>query len=282
MTYVAQIIEVMIASPSDVADEREAIRQSLSHWNAANARERQLFFEAVGWESHVSPDLSGEPQKLINEQILRDADLLVGLFWTRIGTPTSTNASGTVEEIEEHMATGKPVMLYFSSREIAPNAIDMEQKSKLDEFRNWAFTRGIVESFSSIPDLKEKFSRQLGIALNKNSHLQSLIPGTDNRLIINSENSEVPSRGLSDEASALLKAASQHERNPMILIRRHLGGQSLSAGGTNFGDEGGRRQFERWIAAVEELHYADLIRDINGKGEIYEINHAGYELAESL
>jgi hypothetical protein len=33
--------------------------------------------------------MGDEPQKIINKRILKDADLLVGIFWTRLGTPTT-------------------------------------------------------------------------------------------------------------------------------------------------------------------------------------------------
>ena len=63
----------------------------------------------------VAPEMGDEPQTIINKRILEDADFLVGIFWTRLGTPTASYASGAVEEIEEHLAAGKPAMLYFSA-----------------------------------------------------------------------------------------------------------------------------------------------------------------------
>jgi hypothetical protein len=39
---------------------------------------------------------------------------LIGVFWTRVGTPTGIAESGTLEEIERVAAEGKLVMLYFS------------------------------------------------------------------------------------------------------------------------------------------------------------------------
>jgi hypothetical protein len=70
---------------------------------------------AVGWETDVAPEMGAPAQSIIDRQILNDADLLVGIFWTRIGTPTASYASGAVEEIEEHLKAGRPAMLYFSA-----------------------------------------------------------------------------------------------------------------------------------------------------------------------
>ena len=60
--------------------------------------------EPVGWETHSVPELGDRPQAIINRQILRESDLLIAVFWTRIGTATGAHPSGTVEEIEEHLA----------------------------------------------------------------------------------------------------------------------------------------------------------------------------------
>ena len=57
----------------------------------------------VGWETHATPAMGDRPQAIINKQILAGCDLLVAVFWTRLGSPTGAAASGTVEEIEEHL-----------------------------------------------------------------------------------------------------------------------------------------------------------------------------------
>ena len=43
---------------------------------------------------------------------------------------TGVAESGTVEEIDEFVCAGKPAMLYFSSRIIDPNRIDLKQLKK--------------------------------------------------------------------------------------------------------------------------------------------------------
>ena len=45
-------------------------------------------------------------QAIINRQIVKDSDLVVAIFWTRIGTPTGVAQSGMIEEIEEHYWRG--------------------------------------------------------------------------------------------------------------------------------------------------------------------------------
>jgi hypothetical protein len=83
--------------------------------------------EAVGWE-RVIPSF-GRPQDFINRE-LELADLVVVLFWNRIGSPASINSSrtGTVEEFELarrlHTQTERPlVWVYFRK----PTANEGEQ-----------------------------------------------------------------------------------------------------------------------------------------------------------
>ena len=115
MPFEAIVYKVMIASPSDVIRERKIIREILAEWNTINSESRGIVLLPVGWDTDVSPSMGEHPQKIINKQVLKDCDLLVGVFWTRIGTPTEEYFSGTVEEIEEHLKSGKPAMLYFSN-----------------------------------------------------------------------------------------------------------------------------------------------------------------------
>ena len=60
MGFVARVVEVMIASPGDVAEERHVIREVLNEWNAVHARDRELVALPVGWETsfrHMPPPL---------------------------------------------------------------------------------------------------------------------------------------------------------------------------------------------------------------------------------
>lgn len=92
MSYTATVIPVMIASPSDVHETRAATRDILLEWNYIHSDATRLVLMPVGWETHSSPELGMSAQDLINERVLRDCDLLIGIFWTRIGTPTGTKA----------------------------------------------------------------------------------------------------------------------------------------------------------------------------------------------
>ena len=78
----------MIASPGDVAAERNVIREIITEWNNVNADSRRTVLLSIGWETHSVPEMGNRPQAIINKQILGGCDLLVGVFWTRLGTET--------------------------------------------------------------------------------------------------------------------------------------------------------------------------------------------------
>jgi len=51
MAYDAKAIEVIIASPGDVDDERQIVRDVISEWNAVHARQRSLVLLPLAWET---------------------------------------------------------------------------------------------------------------------------------------------------------------------------------------------------------------------------------------
>ncbi len=101
------------------------------------------------------PQIGGPPQEIINRQLVSKCDILVGMFWTRLGTSTCAAESGTVEEISQFVAAGKPALLYFSSRRISPNKLDLKQQERLNAFREAMRPRAFTGNFSRPSELRE-------------------------------------------------------------------------------------------------------------------------------
>jgi len=74
MSFQANVLQVMIASPGDVAEERKAVAEEIHRWNDANAFARKLVLLPVRWETHSTPQLGDHPQTIINRQLLDEAD----------------------------------------------------------------------------------------------------------------------------------------------------------------------------------------------------------------
>jgi len=113
-------IRVVLVSPSDVAEEREAATRVIDELNRGSAGNRLTLWK---WETDARAGLHHDgPQGLIDELLrIQDADLVIGVFWTRFGTPTGDSGSGTEHELRNAWQAwrerGSPeVMAYFSNR----------------------------------------------------------------------------------------------------------------------------------------------------------------------
>jgi hypothetical protein len=283
VAYTATVIPVMIASPGDVAEERDIARQVIHDWNDINSQRSNVMLAAVGWDSHSSPELGARPQELINKRVLKDCDLLIGIFWTRLGTPTGNSPSGTVEEIEEHVAAGKPAMIYFSSKPVSLESVELEQYKKVKEIKESWKQRGLIESYDDADQFRQKLAKQLQLCLNKNEYLAKLLKKTKSQpaaqVVTSSPQSSNP-YNLSQEAIALLKAAAEDEHGT-ILKMEYVGGQRIQAGNQSFG-ETNRREFSKWEAALNHLVSQGLVVGRGYKDEIFELTHEGWSVVDAL
>jgi hypothetical protein len=283
MAYQATVIPIMIASPGDVFEEREVIREVIHNWNYINSAKTKVILIPAGWETHSFPELGARPQELINSRILKDCDLLIGVFWTRLGTPTGKSESGTVEEIEEHIKAGKPAMIYFSSKPVAPESIDANQYSALKAFKVRCKELGLVEEFDNIIEFKEKVSSHLQLCLHQNPYLQSILKESASSIEPSAPDFLSLSTGkykLSEEAQILLKAAATKDGGTILKIAV-IGGRFIQAGGQSFGGGPGRES-ARWEHALNELLNGGLVVARGHKGEVFELTHEGWALADEL
>jgi len=277
MSYRINAFNVMIASPGDVTSERSIIRDVVYEWNAVHSSTRNIVLLPIGWESHSSPEMGASPQSIINKQILGKCDLLVGVFWTRIGTATDNFASGTVEEIEKHVESGKPAMLYFSSQPVAMDTDDLEQVARLKIFKESCRGRGLYESYDSHSDFKEKFYRHLQLKLNEHP----LFKVAEDEMITEVTESKTRLPNLSSEARVLLKEANQ-DSHGTILHYRHMTGTNIQTNGKNLIPSGERREIAKWEQALEELTTKGLVVARGHKGEEFVVSNFGYQIADMI
>ena len=154
-----RIVKVLVASPSDVAEERQMAEDVIKKWNARP--QRPLMLEAVLWESYAAPETGGRVQGILNKQIVDECDFAIGIFWTRIGTDTGVAPGGAVEEVERMMAAGKLVMLYFSNVAYRRKDVDIEQIEALDHFRESLQSNALIEEYDERHEFREKLAHQL-------------------------------------------------------------------------------------------------------------------------
>ncbi|MGJ5048029.1 hypothetical protein ACQR09_13240 [Bradyrhizobium oligotrophicum] len=161
MSFTATVIRVLIASPSDLIEERKVAINAVYEWNVQHAEAESIVLLPVAWETHATPRSNVRPQQAINEQLVDSSDVLLGMFWTKLGTSTGVAESGTIEEIERFIAAGKPVLLYFSNRPIDPGKIDARQHRRLKAFKESTYRTALHFNFETLDGLKQLVSRHL-------------------------------------------------------------------------------------------------------------------------
>lgn len=269
MPFEATAYRVMIASPSDVRTEREIVRTVIHEWNAAHSWTRRIVLLPVAWETHSTPSIGERPQEIINRQVLKDCDLLVAVFWTRIGTSTGEYDSGTVEELERHIAEGRPALLYFSNQPAMPDSIDQEQYAALRDFKNHMQKKGLVNSYDSVEKFRDGLRQHLTITLNGPEFLKTVAqPPTESIL---------PPR-ISDDGLELLRTAAAGDGE--ILRAEMMSGTIIQAGGRQFIVEGNQRSEARWREAIEDLLDAGAIVSVGSKNEVFRVTAAGYKIVD--
>jgi hypothetical protein len=280
MPFQAHVFNVMIASPGDVKGERAIVPQVVHQWNALHSSTRKIVLLPVAYETHAAP-LAGEaPQATINWQVLKGSDLLIAVFWTRLGTPTEEYPSGTVEEIERHLEAGKPALLYFSSAPVVPGSYDEKQFRALLKFKESMQKRGLHGFYEDLADFRAKVSHHLTTVLNTHPYFQAAEgpPGSPGPSDL-PPGPKIPS--LSKEAAQLLREAVSDPSGTLLCLRSS-GGLHIQANGKAFTETGDRRSEATWLAAVKELIGHDLVEDRGYKGEVLEVTKRGYEVAELL
>jgi WD40 repeat protein len=138
-----RLVRVVAVSPGDVKGERKRLAAVIEELNRRLAPQRRCRLELWRWETDAYPGLHLEgPQGLIDAGMrIEDADVVVGIFWTRFGTPTSDAGSGTEHELRRAWAAwqarGRPqVMVYFGERKSRPkDASEAAELQKLLSFR---------------------------------------------------------------------------------------------------------------------------------------------------
>lgn len=165
------VLRTFLASPGDVAAEREVASRIVEELNLTWSRFLGLSLELVRWETHAWPGGDVDPQALINRQLGDEYELFIGVMWSRFGTATHRADSGTEEEFERayarHTADRQSVriMFYFKSAP-PPDGADPAQLARVTEFReriqdegvlSWAFEN--EQTFATL--LRLHLSRQV-------------------------------------------------------------------------------------------------------------------------
>ena len=162
-----QELRIVVASPNDVLAERECISRVLADLNSNLALQRNVYLELSRWETDSYPGFHHDgPQGLI-DPILRveDCDILIGIFWTKFGTPVGDAESGTEHEFrrafESWQKKGTPhIMFYFNRQPYWPSKEEeLDQWKQVLRFKREFPREGLWWEYEGVSDF-EKLVRQ--------------------------------------------------------------------------------------------------------------------------
>jgi len=179
ITNKAGEVKIFIASPSDTQKEREILLHQLESKFRTYGFEESVGYRVItfGWEDLASQ--SGYAQDIINEQILRNVDIVLGILKHKLGTPTKNKKgkiraeSGTAEELYYALEKNPEkvlCMLYVFSKPPSPSFEDSNYKSikkdwdNVQKFKSKIQDKVLYKIYSS----EEELLNLATLDLNKN------------------------------------------------------------------------------------------------------------------
>jgi hypothetical protein len=72
MPFKSETYRVLIASPSDLTEERQTATEAVNEWNAQHSVAESVVLLPVRWETHVLPQSGIRPQEAVNRQIVSE------------------------------------------------------------------------------------------------------------------------------------------------------------------------------------------------------------------
>ena len=142
-------LKVLVASPSDTAEERAIVAKVMRQINALHGSEEGFLLQPLLWEEDSYSALGIDAQDVINRQ-LGEYDIFLGIMNTRFGSPTHRADSGTEEEFDRALDKfwNRPdkVRILFYFRNSTVNFLDLDpvQALRVHEFRAAIQTQGLL------------------------------------------------------------------------------------------------------------------------------------------
>lgn len=171
-------INLFISCPGDIKDELNSIEVIVKEFNKTFGKISNFSIQIVHWNEDTYTDIGEDGQEIINNQI--DYDILIGILWMKLGTPTKRDKSGTVEEINRAIKNPeKQQLIYFKTA--TPNNLNDIITSDLDDimlFKKELSNKLLYKEFENIEKFETLFRLNLSSLIkdkfiDKQEHTQS-------------------------------------------------------------------------------------------------------------
>ncbi len=167
MTYSATAYRLLVSAPGDVpAEDIAAVMTSVNRWNAIYGQQFGAVVVPTHWGQHSAAEHGGRPQASLNKQLVERADIVVALFWQRLGSPTGAAESGTVEEINEAHDAGAYVGILPCQRPL-PTNVDADQLQRLRAFLEESRSSSLMLNYADAAELSRHVDALLMNAISR-------------------------------------------------------------------------------------------------------------------
>jgi hypothetical protein len=161
------LYKCFIASPSDTQNEREICDTVFAKLNKTIGNQLNFRIESKKWENDARPSFGDDGQAIINEQLLGDYDLFIGIMWNKFGTATPRAGSGTEEEFmhayKRHInQEDVEILFYFNKENAETDSLDLEQVQKVRDFKiKVSDLGGLYNQFKGTNEFEENLYNHL-------------------------------------------------------------------------------------------------------------------------
>ena len=153
-------LQILISAPSDVKKEIDIAIKIIENFNVTTGRVNNITLIPIHWQRDSFHEEDESAQKLLNQQIYDDSDIVLAIYKTKFTSQSGLWDSGT-EEIERILEDKKPIFLYFSTMPFDFSKVDIEQHQKIRKFKNDYQSRRIYHIYDSLEKFEREFSNHL-------------------------------------------------------------------------------------------------------------------------
>lgn len=261
----------MIGCPGDIQSEVQLAKNVIIRWTNLHAEQNRTVLIPINWGTNSYPEHGAHPQKILNSQLAKKSDMLVAVFGTRVGSPTDTSLSGTIEEIEEHVKAGKPVMLFFRQLNDISKTSSADL-AKLESFKNSMRDKALYREYNTESDFEKVFSDALELFLS--DHWIGETPVVSNNK---------KTKQFSNEEIEILYNW-VNSTNPESHSVKYKGGTIFVLGDLQY-DVTNARELVKWkdfMNRLEQIGFIEHTRITRTGESVYQLCVPAYEYIDSL
>lgn len=270
--YLGRVYQIMLGAPSDITDEIKQAQEVIYEWNTLHSSQHKMVLLPLHWKTHAYPSMGKHPQKNIDKQVVDKSDLLICIFGSRLGSPTDTDISGTVEEIREHIEAGKDVMLFFKTK---TSINDIHQLTALSKFKESIKTKALWWDYGDENSFKEILRSKLQLYVSDKWLSKEYTPAT-------SIESKPEPLSFSDFDNERLKVWVDSKRAQMHAIY-YVNGVNYIFGSRTYRIEEGadRAEWEDFFERLQRLEFIEIANYDNSGNPLYKLKKKAYDYVKN-